>query len=217
MRCGRKRRVKRRTTAVVLGLALALPLGWFAWAWQSYPNDRTVEGAYLRVVSAVNRGRPQEFFAYTETRAQHACFTIKRYREKARARVLQSYPEPEKTPLAEKYRSVATAPDGPDVFALYAEREHWLDRLRRDMSGVKTIEIAGERATVETVKGTRYAFRRRENGIWGLTIFTAALVAEAERAARDYELIEQAAKDYQRSGTAPASSAAPPAASATPD
>lgn len=201
--------MNRRTTAVALGLALAVPLGWFLWAWHSYPNDRTVEGAYLRVVSAVNQGRPQEFFAYTETRAQHACFTIKKYREKARARVLQSYPEPERTPLAEKYQRVATAPDGPDVFALYAEKEHWLDRLRRDMSGVKAIEIAGERATVETVKGTRYPFRRRENGIWGLTIFTAALVAEAERAARDYELIEQAAKDYQRTGGAPAPSATP--------
>lgn len=53
-----------------------------------------------------------------------------------------------------------------DVFALYAEREHWLDRLRRDMSGIKKVEVAGERATVETVKGTRYPFRRRDNGIW---------------------------------------------------
>lgn len=206
--------MKRRKTVLALALGLTLALGWFLWAWQSYPNDRTVEGAYFRIVSAVNRGTPAEFFAYTETRAQHACFTIKRYREKARARVLESYPEPERSALAEKYRLVAAAPDGPDVFALYAEREHWLDRLRRDMSGIKKVEVAGERATVETVKGTRYPFRRRDNGIWGLTIFTAALVAEAERAARDYELIDQAARDYQRTGSsarvpAPAASAAP--------
>ncbi|HEY6725914.1 MAG TPA: hypothetical protein VI197_17895 [Polyangiaceae bacterium] len=203
--------MKRRKTVLALALGLTLALGWFLWAWQSYPNDRTVEGAYFRVVSAVNRGKPAEFFAYTETRAQHACFTIKRYREKARARVLESYPEPERSALAEKYRRVAAAPDGPDVFALYAEREHWLDRLRRDMSGIKKVEVAGERATVETVKGTRYPFRRRDNGIWGLTIFTATLVAEAERAARDYELIDQAARDYQRTGT----SARIPAASAS--
>jgi len=202
--------VKRRKTVYALGLVLVGALGWFLWAWQSYPSDRTVEGAYFRVVSAVNRGKPAEFFAYTETTAQHACFTIKRYREKARARVLESYPEPERSALAEKYRVFAAAPDGPDVFALYAEREHWLDRLRRDMSGIKKIEVVGERATVETVKGTRYAFRRRDNGIWGLTMFTAALVAEAERAARDFELIDQAARDYQRTGT----SAARPAASA---
>lgn len=207
--------MNRRRTAVALGLALAVALGWFLWAWQSYPNDRTVEGAYLRIVSAVNRGKPAEFFAYTETTAQHACFTIKRYRAQARARVLESYPEPERSTLAEKYRLFANAPDGPDVFALYAAREHWLDRLRRDMSGIKTIEVAGERATVETVKGTRYPFRRRDNGIWGLTIFTAALVAEAERAARDYELIDQAARDYQRTGTGQLSPAAP-AASAAP-
>lgn len=209
--------MKRRKTVIALALALLLPLGWFLWAWQSYPNDRTVEGAYFRVVSAVNRGKPAEFFAYTETRAQHACFTIKRYREQAHARVLASYPEPERTALAEKYRQVASAPDGPDVFAIYAEREHWLDRLRRDMSGIKKVEVAGERATVETVKGTRYPFRRRDNGIWGLTIFTPALAAEAERAARDYELIDQAAHDYRRTGASSSSPFPSPSASvATP-
>lgn len=206
--------MKRRKTVLAVGLPLVLALGWFLWAWQRYPNDRTVEGAYLRIVSAVNRGKPAQFFAYTETRAQHACFTIKRYREKARARVLEAYPEPERSTLAEKYRVVATAPDGPDVFAIYAERERWLDRLRRDMSGIKKVEVSGERATVETVKGTRYPFRRRDNGIWGLTIFTAALVAEAERAARDYELIDQAARDYQRTGTSARLPAAPSASAA---
>ena len=43
------------------------------------------------------------------------------------------------------------------------------------MSGIAKVEIAGDRATVETARGTRYAFRRRENGIWGLTLFTAPL------------------------------------------
>lgn len=190
---------------------LALPLGWYLWAWISYPSDHTVEGAYLRVMSAVNRGRPAEFFAYTETEAQHACYTIKKYRAQARERVLEAYPEPERSQLSKKYAAVAEARDGADVFALYAEREHWLDRLRRDMSGVSKVEISGERATVETVRGTRYPFRRRPNGIWGLTLFTATLVAEAQRAARDFELIDEAAKDYERTGGArPASSGPPP-------
>jgi hypothetical protein len=69
------------------------------------------------------------------------------------------------------------------------------------------VETRGERATVETARGTRYPFRRRpENGIWGLTLFTATLAAEAERAARDFALIERAADDYElakRAGTAP--------------
>ncbi len=188
----------RRTVALIVGALVLLPAGWFAYAWATYPSDRTPEGAYLRVMSAVNRGKPEAFFAYIETPAQHACFTIRRYRKQARARVLEAYPEPERTRLAEAYAAEAEAPDGADVFAIYAERLGWLDRLRRDMSGIAKVEIEGERATVETVRGTRYPFRRRDNGIWGLTLFTATLVNEAQKAARDAALIEQAAGDYER-------------------
>ena len=60
------------------------------------------------------------------------------------------------------------------------------------------MEVQGERATVVTARGTRYPFRRRENGIWGLTVFTAELDAEAERATRDLEVVERAAADYDR-------------------
>jgi hypothetical protein len=190
--------VKRRTVLIVAGGALLLPAGGFAWAWLTYPSDRTPEGAYLRVMNGVNRGRAQEIFAYTETPAQHACFTIRTYRRQARERVLAAYPEPERSRLAREYEAEATAADGADVFALYAERKGWINRLRRDLSGVKQVEIQGERATVETVRGTRYPFRRRDNGIWGLTLFTAVLVAEAEKAARDAGMIDKAAQDYER-------------------
>ncbi|MGH7293339.1 MAG: hypothetical protein ACRELB_00325, partial [Polyangiaceae bacterium] len=71
-------------------------------------------------------------------------------------------------------------------------------RLERDLSGEVHVEVVGDRATVITARGTRYPFRRRDNGIWGLTIFTAELVAEAERAARDLEVVEHAAADYDR-------------------
>lgn len=177
---------------------MLVPVGWFAVAWITYPSDRTPEGAYLRVMSAVNRGSPQAMFPYIETAAQHAAFTIRTYRKQARERVLGAYPEPERTRLAEQYQAEAEAPDGADVFALYAERRGWMDRLRRDLSGVEKVEIQGDRATVETVRGTRYPFRRRENGIWGLTLFTAVLTAEAEKAARDAGIIDQAAADYER-------------------
>jgi hypothetical protein len=190
--------VKRRDLLLATGAALLLPAGWFAWAWLTYPSDRTPEGAYLRVMSGVNRGRAQDLFAYTETAAQHACFTIRTYRRKARERVLAAYPEPERSRLAEEYGPEAAAADGADVFALYAERRGWMNRLRRDLSGVKSVEIQGERASVETVRGTRYPFRRRENGIWGLTLFTAVLVADAEKAARDAGIIDKAALDYER-------------------
>jgi hypothetical protein len=189
---------RRRRLLVVLiavGLAVAARV---VYAYASFPSDRTPEGAYLRVAIAVNRGRPEDFFAYTETRAQHAAYTIRDYRKKSRERVLSAYPEPERTRLAQEYAAEATAPDGADIFALYARRYGWMARLRRDLSGIKKIETSGDRATIETAHGTRYPFRRRENGIWGLTLFTPMLDAEAERAARDFSVIEKAAADYAR-------------------
>jgi hypothetical protein len=189
---------------VLVFAALSL-LGWFGFAWLTYPSDRTPEGAYLRVMSAVNRGRAEDFFAYLETPAQHAAYSIRDYRRKSRARVLASYPEPERSRLSALYQAEAEAPDGADLFALYARRRGWVNRLRRDLSGIAKVDRRGERATIETARGTRYPFRvRPENGIWGLTLFTADLVAEAERAARDHRLIERAAADYDRARAAPA-------------
>jgi hypothetical protein len=178
-----------------LGLVPALAYGW---SLATYPSDRTPEGAYLRVVSAVNRGQPEEFFAYTEEAAQHACYTIRDYRSKARALIESSYPEPERAQWLARYRELASAPDGSDVFAHLAKERGWLNRLRRDMSGIQRVEVSGERASVETARGTRYPFRRRPNGIWGTTLFTAELTLEAEKAARDLKLIEVAAADYRR-------------------
>ena len=152
----------------------------------------------MRVAIAVNRGRAEDFFAYIETRAQHAAYTIRDYRKKSLVRLQAAYPEPERSRLSQAYAAEANAPDGADVFALYAERNGWIARLRRDLSGIKKVELSGDRATVETVHGTRYPFRRRENGIWGLTLFTPTLDAEAQRAARDYQVIDKAAADYER-------------------
>jgi hypothetical protein len=189
---------RRRVFAYAAAAVLALGIGWFAWSWLTYPSDRTPEGAYLRVMSAVNRGKPEAFFAYLETAAQHACYTIRTYRKQARDRVASAYPEPERERLILAYAAEADAPDGADVFALHAHKRGWLDRLRRDLSGIAKVEVQGDRATVETARGTRYPFRRRENGIWGLTLFSATLVAEAEKAARDAAMIEKAAADYER-------------------
>jgi hypothetical protein len=197
---------RRWLLAPFAAIVLAL-LCWLAWAWLTYPSDRTPAGAYLRVMKAVNLAKPEAFFAYIETRAQHACYTIRDYRHKARVRVLVAYPEPERTQVAAEHALEALAPDGSDVFALYARRLRWLDRLRHDMSGIARIEVHGDRATVETVRGTRYPFRRRENGIWGLTLFTATLEAEAEKAARDNTMIERAATDYERVRENPSPSA----------
>lgn len=190
---------KARVGRWLLAAALLAVVGPFAWARLTYPSDRTPEGAYLRVMIAVNRGAPEDFFAYLETPAQHACYTIRDYRKKAHARVLAAYPEPERSRLARELKPLAEAADGPDVFAHYARSRGWIARLRQDLSGVAHVEQQGARATVQTARGTRYPFRvRPENGIWGLTQFTAELVGEAERAARDYQMIDKAAGDYER-------------------
>jgi len=184
--------------ALVVGAIVLLPLAYLVGAWIVFPSDRTPEGAYYRIVKAVNNGRPEQAFAYLETSAQHSCYTIRTYRARARERVLAAYPEPERSRLAAAWAAEAEAPDGSDVFAIYARERGWMDRLRRDLSGIAKIETTGERATIQTINGTRYAFRRRENGIWGLTLFTATLVTEAEKAARDAAMIEKAADDYER-------------------
>jgi hypothetical protein len=168
------------------GAVVLLGIGAYLRAWLAYPSDRTPEGAYLRIMSAVNRGKPQDFFAYLETEAQHACFTVGDYRKRSRELVQSSYPEVERAKMLQLLGDVAIHPDGPDVFADYAAKRKWLDALRRDLSGVSRVEIQGERATVQTIRGTRYPFRRRENGIWGLTLFTPELSEQATRAARDF-------------------------------
>lgn len=163
-----------------------------------FPPDTTPQGAYLRIASMLGEGDARGCFAYQEDAAQHAAYTIRDYRKKASDRVAAAYPEPERTRLLSMYEPFATAEDGADVWVVLGERRGWIGRLRRDLSGIARTEISGDRATIETTGGTRYAFRRRENGIWGLTMFTAELLAEAERAARDFDVVDRAASDYER-------------------
>jgi hypothetical protein len=191
---------KRLALVLVLAAAVALAVAWFRLVRTPFPADTTPEGAYLRIVLAVDANRPADFFAYLETDAQWAAYTIRDERAKACTRIRESYPESERASLLAAYGDEANAPDGADVVALMAARRGWLARLRKDTSGVKSVEIDGERATVVTARGTRYPFRKRENGMWGLTIFTVELLAEAERASRDLAVVEGAAADYARAG-----------------
>jgi hypothetical protein len=152
----------------------------------------------MRIAQSVMDERPRDAFPYLETEAQWACFTIKHMRADALERVRASYPEPERSELSRAYEPDALAADGPDVFAHEAKARGWIARLRRDLSGVVRVDVEGERASVVTARGTRYPFRRRDNGIWGLTIFTADLEAEARRASRDLAVVTAAADDYDR-------------------
>jgi hypothetical protein len=189
-----------RRRAITWGAAavavLALVLVWLKLS--RFPPDTTPEGAYLRIAYSIGVSDPRACFPYLEDRAQHAAYTIRDYRRKASERIEASYPEPERARLLEQYRAHAMAEDGADVWVDMAVKQGFVARLRRDLSGIGKVEVTGERATVETARGTRYPFRKRDNGIWGLTLFTADLVAEAERAARDWDVVEKAALDYER-------------------
>lgn len=188
----------RKKTLAIAALAALVPVLLLAALYRPYPSDRTPEGAYMRIARAVTRGAPQEAFAYLEEEAQWACFTIRDMRKAAVARIVASYPEPQRTQLLVQYKRFAEAPDGSDVFAILYEERGWAKRLRRDLSGAAKVDVEGERASVVTARGTRWPFRRRPNGIWGLTVFTAELVAEAEKVTRDLAVVEAAAADYDR-------------------
>jgi hypothetical protein len=189
--------VGKKIAVVVAVIALAAFVGFRASS-SPFPSDRTPAGAYLRIAKAIAEGDPRGMFAYLETDAQWACFTIRDERKKAQDRVVASYPESERRTYEQAYAEEANAPDGSDVFAAIAARRAWIARLRKDLSGVAHVEIDGPRASVVTVRGTRYPFRVRDNGIWGLTVFTADLVAESERASRDLDVVVTAAEDYDR-------------------
>lgn len=194
---------RNRKVAWILALAALVVFGWFASSWLRYPSDRTAVGAYYRVMSAVNRGDVEALFPYIETDAQHAAFTIHDYVVKSYDRVNEAYPEPERSQQLQRLKPIQELQPGPGVFAWYARQQGWVDRLRRDLSGVASVEEQADRATVQTVRGTRYPFRRRDNGMWGLTLFTARLVADAEKAARDFSVIDAAASDYELIRDAP--------------
>lgn len=188
----------RRNVLIALGIAVAAPAGLFSLLHRPFPADTTPEGAYMRIAHSVTLDDPKSFFAYLETEAQWASYTLRDVRKKARARIAASYPEPERTERLAAYEDLAEAPDGSDVFAIVYRSRGWSRRLRKDLSGVARVDNEGDRASVVTVHGTRWPFRKRDNGIWGITIFTAELVAEAERATRDLAVVEAAASDYDR-------------------
>ncbi|HTN89098.1 MAG TPA: hypothetical protein VL242_35715 [Sorangium sp.] len=186
-----------RRTVIALGVTAAA-CGLTGFTVVRQPKDTTPEGVYLRIASAIGRGDVRATFAALDDQAQHACHAIHDHRQEASDRIQGSYPEPERSKLLALYRAHAEAQDGADVWVEMSTRLGWIARLRRDLSGVARVEVDGDRAVVETARGARYLFRRRDGGLWGLSVFTAELLAEAERAARDGDVVERAALDYDR-------------------
>ncbi len=187
----------------VAAVVVGVPVGWTVVTGLRFPSDHMPQGAYLRVALAVGKNKLQDCFPYLETESQNAVYSILDYRKRSLALVRSSFAEPERSRWIDAWQAEGDAADPPALWAVLAVRNGWDARLKRDLSGIARVEIAGERATVETVHGTRYAFRRADNGIWGLTLFTAELVALKERAARDFAVTERAAQDYQRAQAHP--------------
>jgi len=178
--------------AIVIGVVVLV-------FYKPFPPDKTPEGSYARIAKAIAEERSRDVFPYLEQDAQDAAFTIRDMRKAACDRIAQSYPAgAERDALLASYRPEADAPDGPDVFTLLDKKHGFVARLRKDLSGIAKTETQGERATVTTAKGTRYTFRRRPNGVWGLTRFTAEMLDESERASRDLASVRAAADDYAR-------------------
>lgn len=179
-------------TAIVIGVVALV-------FYKPFPPDKTPEGSYARIAKAIAEGRTRDVFPYLEQDAQDAAFTIRDMRKAACDLIAQSYPAgTERDALLASYRPEADAPDGPDVFLLLDKKAGFIARLRKDLSGIAKVESQGERATITTAKGTRYTFRRRPNGVWGLTRFTAEMLDASERASRDLASVRAAADDYAR-------------------
>jgi hypothetical protein len=199
--------VNRRQAILALGgigaVVVGVPVGWTVVTGLRFPSDHTPEGAYLRIALAFGKNKVRDSFPYLETAAQNAMYTVLDFRKRSLALVRASFAEPERTRWIEAWQLEGDAADPQDLWAALAARNGWDTLMRRDLSGVARVEIAGERATVETMHGTRYAFRRADNGIWGLTLFTADLLDLKERSAHDFAVTERAAQDYERAKTKP--------------
>ena len=162
------------------------------------PPDTTPEGAYLRLAKNLELVRPEDACSYLEIEARDATYLMARARTDALAKVRASFPVEEARSFAESYGALATGDDGPKAFAHYAEPRGWVRRLAKDLSPIDHVESDGDRATVVTTKGTRYPFRKGRDGRYGFTSFTAELVAQAQQAVRDREVVERSALDYAR-------------------
>jgi hypothetical protein len=187
---------------VALGALLVFALlGLYRGLVQPFPSDQTPLGAYLRIARSMGAMDVNATFPYLEDEAQWACFSICDARKSAAVRIRRSYPTEAQSAALAASADLAGCSDGATAFGVLAKQYGWSGRLRRDLSGVVSSEISGERASLVTARGTRYPFRIRKNGIWGLTIFTGELVAERNRATRDLALVNAAADDYDAART----------------
>lgn len=183
---------------IASAMLAALGAALFGLLYKPFPAADTAEGAYMRLARSIAEGQLETAFAYLEDDARDACYTVHSTRKEASALVAEAFPEPERSEVLARYKADADAKDGAAVFAREANERGWVTRLKKDLSGVVEVQSDGDRATIITARGTRYTFRHTREGSYGLTMFTAELVAQGNRAARDLDVVRKAAVDYGR-------------------
>ena len=137
-------------SVLALGVYLALRL-----LSSPFPPDTTPEGAYMRIAKAVADGDPKAIFAYLETDAQWASYTLRDERKKALEKVRASYPAEERRAYEEAYAPLAVAPDGADVFAILAVQRGWI--------GVEIQQVTSDIADSLGLKTASGALVAKEN------------------------------------------------------
>lgn len=167
----------------------------------SEPAPTSPEGAYVRVAARISSGDAKGVYALLDDRARDACARLSRARKEASALVESTFPEPDRTRLLAEYEPIASAADLEGVWLALSSARGYATNLRRDLSGVASVERdveADGAATIVTARGARYPFTRRSDGTWGLSLFTEEIVTDAWRAERDLEIIQASSADYAR-------------------
>ncbi len=127
-------------------VAALLAAAWMSWVHASYPSDREPRGAYVRIVESVTRNRPEDFFAYLEDAAQHACFTIRDYRKAALGRVRASFPGERAARVRAALRSDRGCSRRSRGIGLLCAKAKAGSQARSRLARAAAVEIQGERA-----------------------------------------------------------------------
>ena len=128
--------VRRPLVVLALAVTLLVAAGSSRVTHRPFPPDTTPEGAYARIALAIAERHPERAFAYLETEAQWAAFTLHDARKQAFERARSSYPPEERERVLMMWQPMAQTPDGAGAFAELAAQRGWIARLERDLSGV---------------------------------------------------------------------------------
>ncbi len=190
----------RRHLRVLFALAfcLVIALGTALVTHRPFPPDATPEGAYARIALALSNGRPKDAFAYLETDAQWAGYLDPRRSETGR-RAREGKLPGDRTGSVARGVAQRGGRAGRRRCVRSSGQTPWVDRAAREgLVGRDSDGNTGRpRDHRNRAKHALLVSPTRQRHL-GADPFTAELQAEAERAARDLDVVERAADDYDR-------------------